>query len=48
MFGFGKKKLTDKLVFQISMTVSIFDSWSIDNGFGGLEEDTRLMVIQNY
>jgi hypothetical protein len=46
MFGFGKKKLTDKLVFQISMMVSMFDSWSIDNGFGGLEEDARLMVIQ--
>ncbi len=46
MFGFGKKKLTDKLVFQISMMVSMFDSWSIDNGFGGLEEDTRIMVIQ--
>lgn len=46
MFGFGKKKLTEKIIFQISMMVSMFDSWSIDNGFGGLEENERIVVIE--
>ena len=53
MFRFFKKKqtsvstgLSDDLVFDLSLLISMLDSWSIDNGFGGLDENDRVKVIR--
>jgi hypothetical protein len=46
MFGFGKKKLNDRLIVGIALEVSMFDSWSIDNGFGGLSKEDKAMFIE--
>jgi hypothetical protein len=31
MFGFGKKKLDDRLMWGISMEVGMFQSWTLDH-----------------
>jgi hypothetical protein len=46
MFGFGKKKLDERFIVGIAMEISMFDSWSIDNGFGGINESDRTMFIE--
>ena len=46
MFGFGRKKLNDKIIVGIGLEISMFDSWSIDNGFGGLSEEDKTMFIE--
>jgi hypothetical protein len=45
MFGFGRKKLNDQTIVGIALEISMFDSWSIDHGFGGVEESDRDMFI---
>jgi len=37
--------LDDDRVFDLSLLVSMFDSWSIDHGFGGLDKNDRIQVI---
>jgi hypothetical protein len=46
MFGFGKKKLEERFIVGIAMEISMFDSWSIDNGFGGINDSDRIMFIE--
>lgn len=47
MFGFGKKKLVeDKDILEIAIMVGMFDSWSVDNGFGGVVESERFLLIE--
>lgn len=52
MFNFFKKKqtsvpvgLSDDRVFDLSLLISMFDSWSIDHGFGGLDKNDRVKAI---
>ena len=53
MFRFFKKKqtslpvgLSDDSVFDLSLLVSMLDSWSIDHGFGGIDINDQSKVIR--
>jgi hypothetical protein len=46
MFGFGKKKLSDRVIVGIALEISMFDSWSIDHGFCGVQDSDREMFIE--
>lgn len=45
MFGFGKKKLNDQIIVGIALEISMFDSWSMDHGFEGVNDSNRDMLI---
>ena len=46
MFGFGKKKLNDQIIVGIALEISMFDSWSTDHGFVGVDDSNREMFIE--
>jgi len=46
MFGFGKKKLNDQIIVGIALEISMFDSWSMDHGFAGVDDSNREMLIE--
>jgi hypothetical protein len=39
-------ELTDEIVYGLATQVLMFDSWSIDNGIGGLDKEDRLLFTR--